>query len=129
MGKISDRLDVLARRCGDLSPIAGPVRDLLLKGNREMFLSGLEDTGQSVRPLAASTLSRRKGTGPRAVPMRENSRAVRDCVVVVHAGPGTLQISKAWPTFPEIVYVGRSSGFRQQDLEAVRGMLREHITK
>ena len=126
--RIIDRLDALARRCGDLSPLAPDVRRIVTDGNREMFLSGREDTGASVRPLAASTLKKPR-SGPRGVPHGSGSRAVAGLVVEVQAGPGRLSVSKSWPDFPAVYFLGRSVGYRPEDLEEIRRRLRNHVTK
>ena len=127
-GKIIDRLDALARRCGDLSPIAGDVRRIVTDGNREMFLSGREDTGAAVRPLAPSTLKKPRG-GPRGVPHGANSRAVADLVVGVQAGPGRLAVSKSWPNFPAVHFLGRSLGYRAEDLDEIRKRLAAYVMR
>lgn len=126
--RIADRLDALARRCGDLSPIAPDVRRIVTDGNREMFLSGREDTGASVRPLAPSTLQKPR-SGPRGVPHGADSRAVSRLVVGVQAGPGRLSVTKSWPDFPAVYFLGRSVGYRAEDLDEIRRRLRDHVTK
>ena len=126
--RIIDRLDALARRCGDLSPLAPDVRRIVTDGNREMFLSGREDTGASVRPLAASTLKKPR-SGPRGVPHGSGSRAVAGLVVEVQAGPGRLSVSKSWPDFPAVYFLGRSVGYRAEDLEEIRKRLAAYVMK
>jgi len=130
VGKLSERCADMARRCGDLSPLAAPVRQRLWESNRDLIRRGVSPDGRRVKDLAPSTLKRRKGTGPPRAPRGDSSRVVSDCVVSVDAGPGRLAFSKSWPNFPEIVYVDAARptmGYAPEVLEWVRGQLRAHV--
>lgn len=138
MGKLLDRNREIARRCGDLSPLAGPVRDRLILGNRTVVLAGVSPgSTKLVAPLKPSTLARRKGTGPPRAPMGAASRIVTAYEVQVTAGVGRLSFVAGWPGFsPVIEYLDRGTknmaarpifGFRPIDLEFVRDRLREHV--
>jgi hypothetical protein len=138
VGKLSERCAAIARRCGDLSPLAAPVRERLVEGNRAAVLAGVSPDGRPVAPLAASTLKRRRGTGPPRAPRGAASRVVAGYVVAVDAGPGRLTFTGSWPAFPQVDYLDRGTrrmpprptyGFRGEDLDAVRAMLRGHVTE
>lgn len=130
MGKLLQRNQEIARRCGDLSPLAEPVRARLVLGNREAILAGLSPDGRPVAPLKPSTLKRRTGTGPPRAPHGASSRVVADYVVTVVAGVAALRFTGTWPGFPAVEYLDRTRptlGFRAADLEWIRAQLRKHI--
>ena len=70
MGKIVDRLTTIAKRCGDLSPLAPSMRNRFWLGNRAAILSGTTPLGATVKPLSPGYLKRRRGSGP-SLPTRE----------------------------------------------------------
>jgi hypothetical protein len=136
--KVAERLGDIARRCGDLSPLREPVRRILIEGNRARALAGVDAQGRRFAPLAASTLSRRRGTGPPLAPRYAASRVVTAYVVNVIAGPGKLSFTGAWPSvhFMEYHHTGTRYmprrdpyGFRQQDIDRIRPMLGDYILK
>lgn len=132
MGAILERLQTLAQRSGDLSPLRESVRRRLLEGNAQAILAGQTPQGQPVRPLAASTLRRRKGTGPPRAPRGRQSRVIAGYVVQVEAGPGLLRFLGSWPGFPAVEYLDRTRptlGFRPEDLDAIRAELRTHVMR
>jgi len=97
MGLLLERTQEIARRCGDLSPPAEPVRERLWDANRDVILAGVSPgTTRPVAALAPSTLKRRKGGGPPRAPRGVASRIVSGCVVSVTAGPGRLCYMKSW---------------------------------
>lgn len=135
---ITKRIADLARNAADLSPLRDPVRTILVQGNRERALAGTDAQGRRFAPLASSTLKRRKGSGPPLAPRREASRVVTGYSVNVQAGPGRLTFAASWPGQPWMEYHARgggrlprrdSYGFRQQELEKVKDLLRQHIMK
>jgi hypothetical protein len=130
MGKLLQRNQDIARRCGDLSPLAEPVRARLVQGNREAILAGLSPDGRPVAPLKPATLKRRKGSGPPRAPEGASAKVIIDYVVTVAAGPAALRFTGTWPGFPVVEYLDRTRptlGFRAADLEWIRTQLRKHI--
>lgn len=139
MGKLLERCQDLARRCGDLSALREPVRDRLWEGNKGAVLAGLTPLGAPVAPLLPLTLKRRKGGGPPRAPMGAGSRVVAGYVVAVDAGPGRLAFTGSWPGFsPVIEYLDAGTsrmaarptfGHRPTDLDWVRDRLRAHVLR
>jgi hypothetical protein len=133
MGKISDRLSQIIANGSDLSPLAAPVRDRLLDGNKEMILAGQTPDGRPADPLKPETLKRRKGSGPPRAPRGAASRVIADCVVAVFTAGGRLSFTKSWPHFGAAVAgMDRkrpTMGFRRADLDWTFEKLREHVMK
>lgn len=138
MGKLSQRCSDIARRCGDLSALREPIRKRLWEGNAAAVMAGQTPTGQTVAPLAKSTLKGRKGNGPPRAPRGRSSRVVAGYVVSVDAGPGRLSFTGSWPDFRPVEYLDRGTrrmparptlGFRPADLDWIRGRLGEHVMK
>lgn len=136
--KIAERLSDIARRCGDLSPLREPIRKVLVEGNKARALAGVDPQGRAYARLAASTLSRRAGTGPPLAPRYAASRVVTQYVVNVQAGPGRLSFTGSWPNVHFMEYHERGGrylpqrrvfGFRRQDIDAIRPMLSDYILK
>lgn len=134
----AERLGDMAKRCGDLSPLAAPVRRIVEDDNREAILSGQDCRGHAVSALAPSTLERRDGSGPPRAPHGMASRLVAGLVVVVHAGLSRLAISKTWPDAPWWVYHASGtrnmpardpSGVRPEATARVRELLSKYIMK
>lgn len=73
---------------------------------------------RSIRPEPVSSRTR-----------RANSRAIVDLIVGVQAGPGRLSVTKSWPDFPAVHFLGRSVGYRPEDLEEIRTRLRDFVAK
>ena len=135
---LKDRLSDIARRCGDLSPLREPVRKILVEGNKARALAGVDAQGRPFAPLAASTLARRRGSGPPLAPRGTQSRVVTQYVVNVQAGVGRLSFTGAWPSvhFMEFHATGTRYmpkrdpyGFRQVDLDRIRPMLADYVLK
>jgi hypothetical protein len=138
MGRISERLADVARRCGDLTPLADPVRRLFWEGNRAARLAGVDAEGRPFAPLAQSTLKRRKGHGPPLAPEGEASKIITGYVVQVTAGPGRLTFAGSWPDLDWIQYAADGTrhmpardplGFRRQDIDQVRDWMRGYILR
>lgn len=129
MGSTVDTLDAIARRCDDLAPLAPTLVKIVADGNRRMMLDGRETDGSNVASLAASTLKHRRGPGPRGVPRYDQSRPITALHVVAEARTGQLTIRKTWPGFPGIAQLGRSIGFRPEDLDAVARAHRDYTVK
>src|SRR5581483_7799637 len=137
MGIIRERLADLARRCGDLSPVREPVRQLLWNGNRENKLRGLAPDGRRYPLVADSTQERRPRPG--RIPFitdGDRSTIITGFVVDVNAGPGRLTFVGGWPglDWPEYhvnAYGPRPArdpyGWRRVDLEDCRELMREHV--
>lgn len=138
MGVVTERLADLARRCGDLSPIANDVRKVIERDNREAILAGQDGDGKPVAALKPSTLGHRKGTGPARAPSGANSPLIKGLVVSVQAGTGRLAFSKSWPSAPYWVYFASGtknmarrdpSGVRPQARDEIRGMLAQYLKR
>lgn len=132
MGIINDRLAAIVRRAEDLAPIGDRVRAILWTGNKERALAGTDAQGRPFRPLAPSTLRRRKGSGPPLAPEGADARIVTGYVVVVSAASGRLTATGSWPDVPWVEYAAQQGrdcyGFRQIDVDKVRATLRGHMT-
>lgn len=138
MAKLSERCQDMAKRCGDLGPLAGPIRQRLLEGNRAVLRAGISPgSSRLVAPLMPSTLARRKGKGPPRIPMGDASRAIAGCEVIVQAGPGKLSFLKSYPSLGEIArYLNDGTrkmaarpfmGYREIDLEWIRNQMRSYV--
>jgi hypothetical protein len=130
------QLSELARRCGNLSPLAAPVRQVLVDGNRERALAGTDAQGRAFAPVKASTRKTRGGPGPPLAPRGASSRIVTGYVVAVLAGVGRLTFTGSWPGLPWVEYHRTGTkrmprrdpfGFRRRDLNRVADMLRKHV--
>lgn len=137
MGAIKERLSEMAKRCGDLTPLAQPIRERLQEGNRAVIMAGVSPGSTAkVAPLAASTLKRRKGDGPPRAPMGEGSRVVSGCAVNIITGVGRLEITKSYPTLGRIAdYLDEGTPrmparpfkeFREVDREWIRGQMKAY---
>jgi hypothetical protein len=137
-GKITERLQDIARRCGDLSPLREPIRKILIEGNRQRALAGVDAQGRPFAPLAASTLRYRSGKGPPLAPRFAGSREITGYVLDVQAGVGRLSFAASWPGQPWMEYHATGTrympkrspyGFRQVDLDKIRPMMSDYILK
>jgi hypothetical protein len=134
----TERLADLARKCGDLTPLREPVRQVLIQGNRVRAVAGTDVEGipyEDYAPLAPSTLRRRRGDGPPLAPRYANSRIVTAYEVDVTAGTGRMSFTGSWPSLPWMEYHHTGTarmprrdpyGFTAKTLEEVRTLLREH---
>jgi|SRR6185312_3648163 len=87
----------LADAARDPSPILDHLQRIAWQDNRDGLLAGTDRDGRKFAPLAASTLRRRKGTGPPLVPMREQSRLIANYRVgSIAMGAGTAKIIGYW---------------------------------
>lgn len=124
-GLLRERCAEMAKRCGDLSPIAEPVRKRLWEGNKAAILAGVSPDGRQVaktwrqmnaesqwmtRRLASGKVVRFKmlgyregGDGPARAPHRERSRSVTTYQVNVIAGPQKLTFTGGYPDFEPIM--------------------------
>jgi hypothetical protein len=137
----AERLADLARKCGDLTPLREPVRQVLIQGNRARAVAGTDVEGipyEDYAPLAPSTLRRRRGDGPPLAPRYANSRIVTAYEVDVQVGTGRLSFIGGWPALPWMEYHHTGTarmprrdpyGFTVKTLEEVRTLLREHYRK
>ena len=137
-GATRGRIAELARKAGDLTPLREPVREILVRGNRERALAGTDVQGRRFAPLAPSTLRRRVGTGPPLAPRYQSSRVVTEYEVDIRAGEGQLSFIAGWPgvSWMEHHHTGTPRmprrdpyGFRQRDLDAVRALLKAHMRR
>jgi hypothetical protein len=131
----TERLADLARKCGDLTPLREPVKQVLIRGNRERALAGTDAQGRDFDELAPSTLKRRRGSGKPLAPRGAQSRVVTAYEVDVTAGTGRLSFIGGWPSLPWMEYHHTGTarmprrdpyGFTAKTLERVRELLREH---
>lgn len=137
MGKILDHLDAMARRAADPSPAAGPIAAALKRGKREQLLTGRDAAGHAFPPAAPATLRRSgRGPGPVLVPDGDASRLIRDYTVSVTIQPGRIECSAGWPGLEWVRYLRSGTrrmpirdpgGFRAEDLDGARAILREYI--
>jgi len=136
--KIAERLSDIAKRCGDLSPLKEPIRQVLWEGNKIRSLRGVDVQGNKFAPLAISTLRNRKGFGPPLAPHWSDSRVVTQYVVNVQAGVGRLSFTGAWPGLYWMEYHQTGTrhmparppyGFRKIDIDAIRPMLNSYVMK
>jgi hypothetical protein len=134
----TERLADLARKCGDLTPLREPVRQVLIRGNRERSLAGTDAQGRTFAALAAATLKRRRGPGPPLAPLGAQSRVVTAYEVDVQVGTGRLSFIAGWPSLPWMEYHHTGTarmprrdpyGFTAKTLEDIRTLLREHYRK
>jgi hypothetical protein len=107
MGALLDRNLEIARRAGNLEPIAERIRVLLIDGKREQLLSGDDADGRPFAPLAPSTLRHRDGSGAPLVPHGSASRLITMYRVTVSVLANRLEASAGWPG------PGRVPGSRQ----------------
>ena len=138
MGVIAERIADLARRCGDLSPIAPEVRAILVEGNKRRALAGVDFMGRPYAPLAPSTWRTRKGSGPPLAPRSAQSRVVTEYTVQVTAGPQRLTFVAGWPNvhFMEYHIHGTSRmprrdplGFADHELYRIRQLMAAYVMK
>lgn len=136
MGRISERIADIARRCGDLSPLQEPVRQVLTEDNTHRALAGIDVQGRPFAPLARSTLLHRRGSGPPLAPRSASSRIVTDYTVQVTTGMGRLTFAASWPGIPwmECHHTGTARmpkrdayGFRQVALDKIRDMMSGYV--
>ncbi|MDE2506811.1 MAG: hypothetical protein KGM43_06345 [Planctomycetota bacterium] len=134
-----ERVSELAKRCGDLSPIADPVRRVLFDGNRASRLAGVDFAGRKLAPLAPSTLRKPRSNPTPLIPRGESSRMIAGYVVHVDAGPGRLRFLGSWPSLGVLInyfatgtrFMPRRDplGFREVDLAEIRTLMRDYVAK
>lgn len=138
MPLLANRISELARRCGDLSPIAGDVRAILTEGNKRRALAGIDFMGRPYAPLAPSTWASRKGSGPPLAPRSAQSRVVTDYTVQVTADPGRLTFAASWPDVPFMEYHIHGTrrmprrdplGFADTELYQVRHLMAGYVMR
>jgi hypothetical protein len=128
-----DRNRLILDRVHRLSPIAEPVRTLLLAGKREQLSQGVDATGSPFAPLAPSTLAHRADGPPLAPP---GSRIVSGYTVDVRVESGRLTAEAGWPGLSWIGYHIHGTrwmprrdpgGFREQDKAKCMVILKDHV--
>ncbi len=132
MGVLTERLRRIEEQAGNLAPLAERARQVLFDGNKAIILDGETPAGKPVAPLKASTLRRRKGTGPPRAPRGAASRIISGYVVAASSAPGELTLTGGWPNFPQAAYLDAKrplTGFRRVDLETTMNQLTEHVFK
>lgn len=79
------------------TPLLEELERVLVADNREGLLAGTDGDGRPLAPLAASTLKKRKGTGPPLIPQFTASRAIAN-YRTAHGqdGPGRWVVLGAW---------------------------------
>lgn len=132
-----ERNQGILRRAEDLGPIAERVRAVLERGKRDQLLAGVDAAGSAYPPLADATLRRRKGRDPRPlIALGEASGLIVGYTVDVSIAPGKLTVSAGWPGRPELQYLRTGTrrmpardpgGFRAEDLDEIRRLLRERV--
>jgi len=136
MGLISERIADIARRCGDLSPIQGDVRAILVEDNRQRALQGVDAQGGRFASLAPSTIRSRQGAGPPLAPRFGQSREITGYVVQVTAGPGRLTFVASWPGSPWMEYHHTGTrrmprrdpyGFRSSAIDRIRPLMADYV--
>ena len=137
-GALRERVADMAKRCGDLTPIAPEVQAICWEANKRAVLTGKTYDGHPVAPLRPSTLKRRKGTGPPRAPNYAQSSVITMCEVNVIAGPGKLTFTKGYPGFEPILgwldqgtkkmRARPTMGFGRDELEATATLVRKHMT-
>lgn len=127
----------IARRAEDLGDVAGRIADILRAGKRDQLLAGVDAAGRPFAPLSPATLSRKGRTDPRPlIPLGESSSLIVGYVVDTSVETSRLIVSAGWPGRPEVQYLRSGTrrmpardpgGFRAQDLEQCRGVVRAHV--
>jgi hypothetical protein len=126
----------VADRVRDLGPLREPIRQVLINGKREQLLRGVDRDLRPFVPLAASTLAHRRGGGPPLAPLGGSAPIVLDYQVTIDTQPGRLEISATWPGWTIIKYHRTGTrrmprrdptGFRNEDLERVRQLLKDFL--
>ena len=134
-----ERIADMARRCGDLKPLAPVVSKILYEGNKINKSKGLSPSGTKYSKLSYRTLEDKPRPG--GIPFMTHpptSDIVMFYHVDVHAGVGKLTFIAGWPNlaWPEWhVHATRNRpardpyGFRRIDLEDIRELMRGYVLK
>ena len=124
----------------DLAPLAATIRQILIDGNREGLLAGLDADGAPMAPLAPETIrSRRGGYGPPTVPRFGASGLIdRFNVDVTIGANGNFRIVAGWDgQVPQASYFNsgtsrmprrKVSGIRPADRAKIQAALDEFRT-
>lgn len=135
MSDLADRYDGLARRAGDLGPIADRVRQVLRAGKRAHLLEGIDAAGAAYAPLAKSTLRKPRRSPIPLIPDGEDSGLIAGYSVAVSPGRSRLDVSAGWPGRDHVRYLRSGTsrmprrdpgGFRDADRAEILGILSEH---
>jgi hypothetical protein len=139
LANLSDRVSDIARRCGDLTPLAQPVRQILFDGNRANKVRGLDPRGVRYARLSPYTLRVRPRPGNIPfVTTGDSSLIIRDCYISVRAGVGQLSFTQSWPNTFWIEYHRTPTynrpardpfGYRQIDINDIKEMMGAYITQ
>lgn len=82
--------------------------------------AGLDNRGNPLAPLAASTLKHRDGTGPALTPHDADSRAVRNFIATAEPTPAGLAIQTGYIAMPWLKYHTQGAGrLPVRDIEGV----------
>src|SRR3954454_5739702 len=98
MGTLLDRNRRLLARASDLSPLEGPIRQILADGKAEHLLRGKAADGETFAPLAASTLRRPRSDPHPLAPHGLLSRAITAYRVSFERLTGRLIVTAGWPS-------------------------------
>lgn len=138
MGAVLQRLNMLIDRVNDLTPVVQPIKQVMIDRNRERAVAGVDAHDRALIHLAPSTLKHRHGTGPPLAPMTEDSHIVLDYQVDATITPTRLSFRGGWPTFHIMDYhceggpnlpIRNPLGFRNAELDRIRGILRNHLIR
>ena len=91
----------------DLRPLAETIRQIIIDGNREGLLAGLDANGNPFAELRPSTIEGRVrsegGFGPPTVPRFSSSRLINDFKVDIEMTvDGGFVINGGWPGVPQV---------------------------
>jgi hypothetical protein len=137
MTTLLERNQEILRRVRDLRPAAERIEGILRTGKREQLLSGQDAGGIPFVPLARSTLERPRRSPTPLVPDGADSDLVVGYVAKADVRPGQITIRAGWPGLLFVRYLRSGTrrmpardpgGFRAQDLEQSRKVLREFLT-
>jgi hypothetical protein len=106
-GDFSGLLGMLRRIAQpDLRPLAERIKQIIVEGNEQGLLAGLDADGKPFAPLADDTYARgRGGLGPALSPRFSASRFIdRFVVTIVPIPGGGLSIRASWPGVPEVEF-------------------------
>ncbi|MHC5536646.1 hypothetical protein ACYOEI_00045 [Singulisphaera rosea] len=128
MGKgLEMMLKSLKKGTGNLSVLAKPIGQILLDDNRNNL--GTDWHGNTLAPLAESTLKRREGNGPPLAPRGTDSRIVTNAFIDATRTTSGLVVELGWKGIPWLRF--HTSGTKwmpQRDITGVRPQTMDKIT-
>jgi hypothetical protein len=90
------KLAAFGKRMLNLAPMAKEIETLIIQGNREGAMAGVDKNARAYAPLKPITVQTRRGDGPTLAPRGQTSRVVANFYCKATPSRGKLTVTAGW---------------------------------